>query len=159
MDSQRNTWQRHELPAASGAARGEEAPPPERTSQTFFADGCEARGALAVESAIEFDGEFEGSIVGKATVTIGSRAAVQADIKARTVIIHGAVVGNVEGTREVVLGPTAKLHGDIVTPSLVIERGAFFAGRTQMRAPIPARPNRAPLETPTANASPPPVQP
>ena len=65
---------------------------------------------------------------------------MQADIKARTVIVHGAVVGNIEGTREVVLGPTAKLHGNIETPSLVIERGAFFAGETRMRAAIPARP-------------------
>ena len=151
MDAKRNQWQRHDL-SVQPDSPSEDATTAEHSSQTFFADGCEASGTLSVESPIEFDGEFEGSIVGKATVTIGPRAAVQADIKARTVIIHGAVVGNVEGTREVVLGPTAKLHGNIETPSLVIERGAFVAGQTQMHAVIPARPAPTPRET--ANASP-----
>ena len=168
MDSRSNRWQRHDVSKRGvdasksdvsipvGADATNPAGAVEASSQTFFADGCEANGTLAVESAIEFDGEFAGRIEGKATVTIGPRAAVQADIKARTVIIHGAVVGNIEGTREVVLGPTAKLHGDIETPSLVIERGAFFAGGTRMRAPIPVRssfqsaePSEPPVVTPS----------
>jgi cytoskeletal protein CcmA (bactofilin family) len=49
------------------------------------------------------------------------------------------VVGNVTATRELVIHATGKLHGDVEAPSLVVERGAFFSGRTQMYRPQPAR--------------------
>lgn len=139
MEAQGNVWQRHDLAAQPSGAPEAEPQAARHPSGTFFGEGCEASGTLAVENAIELAGEFEGSIVGKDSVTIAPGAAVQADIRARTVVILGAVVGNVEGSREVVLGPTARLHGDIETPSLVIERGAFVVGGTRMRAPLPAR--------------------
>jgi cytoskeletal protein CcmA (bactofilin family) len=46
----------------------------------------------------------------------------------------------VEARRDVVLHAGARLHGDVKTPSLVIERGAFFNGRTEMAPPLPRRP-------------------
>jgi cytoskeletal protein CcmA (bactofilin family) len=66
---------------------------------------------------------------------VDAEAAVEARIRARTVVIHGAVVGDLEATREVVLHPTCRLHGDVETPSLVVERGAFFNGTTRMFRP------------------------
>jgi len=52
-----------------------------------------------------------------------------------SVVIRGAVVGDVTASREVVIHAGARLHGDVETPSLVIERGAFFNGRTRMYRP------------------------
>ncbi len=137
MESPSNVWQRHDLAALPGRSASEHSRASRGPSGTFFAEGCEASGTLAVENAIEVSGEFEGSIISKDSVTISAGAAVQAEIQARTVVIHGAVVGNIEGSREVVLGPTARVHGDIETPSLVVERGAFVVGGMQMRAPLP----------------------
>ena len=49
---------------------------------------------------------------------------IEAPIRARTVEIRGAVVGDIVASREVVIHPSGKLHGNVETPSLVVARGA-----------------------------------
>jgi cytoskeletal protein CcmA (bactofilin family) len=68
-------------------------------------------------------------------VTVGIAAAIEGDICARSVQVRGAVVGDVAASREVVIHATGRVHGDVSTPSLVVERGAFFNGRTRMYRP------------------------
>jgi cytoskeletal protein CcmA (bactofilin family) len=102
---------------------------------TFFDDGCEVNGRLIVKTSIEIDGEFRGVIESDEAVTVGSEAAIEGDICARSVQVWGAVVGDVAASREVVIHSTGRVHGDVSTPSLVIERGAFFNGRTRMYRP------------------------
>ena len=63
------------------------------------------------------------------------RATVAGDIRARTVIIYGAVVGNLDAARDVVLHASGRLHGDVKTPAFELARGAFFNGRTEMYRP------------------------
>jgi cytoskeletal protein CcmA (bactofilin family) len=112
---------------------------------TFIHAGCQAEGQLVLQNSIQLDGEFSGGIETSESVTVGEDAAIQAGIRARSVVIRGAVVGDIYASREVVLHPTARLHGDVETPSLVIERGAFFEGRTRMFRPEKvARPRPAP---------------
>ena len=93
------------------------------------------RERLAVRSSIRITGEFRGTIASDETVTIDADAAVEADVRARMVIVHGALVGCVDASREVVLHAGARLHGDVRSPSIVIERGAFFIGRTEWDSP------------------------
>ena len=66
------------------------------------------------------------------------------------------MVGDVVASREVVIFATGRLHGDVETPSFVIERGATFSGRTRMYrperslqapAPAPLHPTTSPPES------------
>jgi len=98
-------------------------------------EGCEVEGRLALENSLRVQGEFRGSIEAGKTVTVDERATVTGDIKARTVIIFGAVVGNLDASREVVIHASGRLHGNVKTPSFEIARGAFFNGRTEMYRP------------------------
>ena len=102
---------------------------------TFFDDGCEVSGTLTVKASIKIDGEFRGAIQSDEAVTVGPEAAIEGDICARSVHVRGAVVGDVAASREVVIHPTGRVHGDVSTPSLVVERGALFNGRTRMYRP------------------------
>jgi cytoskeletal protein CcmA (bactofilin family) len=63
---------------------------------------------------------------------VGEGAKVQAEISCGTVIVEGEVVGNIKATAAVELRRPAKVHGDITTPSLVIEKGVVFEGRSRM---------------------------
>ncbi len=101
----------------------------------FIHEGCEVEGTLSVENSLRIQGEFRGSIKARQTVTVDERATVTGDIQARTVIIHGAVVGDVSGSRDVVLNATGRLHGNVKTPSFELVRGAFMNGRTEMYRP------------------------
>ena len=97
--------------------------------------GCQLEGRLEVVGSIRVEGEFRGELVSDATVFIAEEAAVEASIRARSVVIRGAVVGDVHAAREVVLHASGRLQGAVETPSFVIERGAVFNGETRMFRP------------------------
>jgi cytoskeletal protein CcmA (bactofilin family) len=120
-----------EKPAGDGGKASRDAASP----ATFIDQGCEFQGKLSLNTSIRMDGEYRGHIVSEDTVVVGETAALEASIEARTVVICGAVVGDVEASREVVIHATGRLHGNVKTPSLVIERGAFFNGETRMYRP------------------------
>jgi cytoskeletal protein CcmA (bactofilin family) len=92
-------------------------------------------GRLVVEQSLQIEGEFRGEIECAHSVLVAESGAVEAPIRARTVEIRGAVVGDVVASREVVIFASGRLHGDVETPSLVVERGATFNGRTRMYRP------------------------
>jgi len=119
-----------------GAAAVEATEAPAADGHTaFIQEGCEVEGTLAVENSLRIQGEFRGCIKARKTVTVDERATVTGDIQARIVIIHGAVVGDVTASREVVIQATGRLHGDVKAPAFELVRGAFMNGRTEMYRP------------------------
>jgi cytoskeletal protein CcmA (bactofilin family) len=141
-------WKRRSLvepPAgAAGAANG--------AQLTRIEPGCEIDGTLTLEGPLRIEGEFRGAIDCHDDVTILASGTVEASIHARSVIIEGAVVGDVSATREVVIGATGRLHGNLETPCLAIERGAFFQGQTRMYRPEVIARRAADPDGPTPNA-------
>lgn len=97
--------------------------------------GVEMSGRYVVDRPLRIEGEFRGEIESTSSVLVCETGAVEAPIRARGVEIHGAVVGDVVASREVVIHATGRLHGDVETPSLVVARGATFNGRTRMYRP------------------------
>ena len=128
--------------AAAGADATTAAQGPSGASR--IEPGCEMTGKLALDRPLVIEGEFRGAIASESSVEVSEGGSVEAAIRARSVVIHGAVVGDVFASREVVLHAGARLHGDVETPSLVIERGAFFNGRTRMYRPEHALHSAAP---------------
>ncbi len=137
-----------------GAPSNETAPPPpERKSGASEAVvaiveiGVEMNGRLVVPQSLRIEGEFRGELESAGSVFVSETGAVEAPIRARTVEIRGAVVGDIVASREVVIHATGRLHGDVETPSLVVLRGATFNGHTRMYRPersvqTPAAPDR-----------------
>ncbi len=142
MATKRSGWERLEIGrrlqrrAAAGEEVAEPPKPPRPEEHTsYIHEGCEVEGSLSVENSLRVQGEFRGRIRARQTVTVDERATVTGDIQARTVIIRGAVVGDVEASREVVIHATGKLHGDVRTPAFEVARGAYLCGRTEMYRP------------------------
>ncbi len=122
---------------------------------TFFADGCQVDGKLVIKTSIEIAGEFRGALQSEQTVTVSADASVDGSIRARSVCVAGAVVGEIDASRDVIIQSTGRVHGDVTTPSLVIERGAFFNGQTRMYRPeLVARTGQTPDATSDAYSPP-----
>ena len=64
----------------------------------------------------------------KGKLTIGPSSKVNANIKAKEVVIYGTVKGNVEAENRISLRAGASIVGDIKTAGIVIEDGAYFKG-------------------------------
>src|SRR6267154_3364442 len=92
------------------------------------------KGELSGSEDLYLDGEVEGSIdLQDHSLTIGPHSHVRANVKAREVVVHGKVDGNVEGTDRVELKRSSVLVGDISTQRIVIEDGAFFKGAIDIK--------------------------
>ena len=118
-----------------GGVAGPERAAPEGPTGTFIGSGARFEGTLRLQGDFRIDTEFHGGIKTAGTLTVGESGSVEGEIHAREVEIRGAVLGNVFARRLLVLWPGARLHGDIETACLEMQRGAFFQGTTAMTRP------------------------
>jgi cytoskeletal protein CcmA (bactofilin family) len=144
-------------PDAPAAIDPETPEAPAAPLRTFIDGGADFDGTLRLACSLRIDSEFKGAIESEATVVVGEAAGVEADIRAREVIICGAVVGNVVATRQLILRSGGRLHGDVETPCLEIEKHAFFNGRTTMMRPEAALRAGVATHSPAAAPSTPPA--
>lgn len=138
MDRGQTGWVRRvlDVPASRSAAPRPEppaAPPAPRAVRVEH--GSTLEGTLALDRSIEIEGEYRGAIDCREAVTVGETGTVEANVRARCVEIRGAVVGDIDASREVILRAGGRLHGKVSTPSFVVERGAFYNGETRMYRP------------------------
>ncbi|MBZ5569261.1 MAG: polymer-forming cytoskeletal protein [Acidobacteriia bacterium] len=86
------------------------------------------KGELSGSEDLYLDGEVEGSVELRGhNLTVGPHGRVRAHIRARDVVVHGKVDGNVNADR-VELKKSAIHVGNIVTQRVIVEDGAFFKG-------------------------------
>jgi cytoskeletal protein CcmA (bactofilin family) len=64
------------------------------------------------------------------TLLLTEPGRVEADVDVRVAVIDGYLQGDLRATEYVILSPTARVYGDIHTPSLSIKDGAFFEGNS-----------------------------
>ena len=112
------------------------------------------KGELSGSEDLYLDGEVEGSIeLTNHSVTIGPNGKIRASVRAKDIIVHGKVDGNLYGGERVELKKSAVLVGDIFTQRIAVEDGAYFKGgidtqkneaKASAAAATPALPNQNP---------------
>jgi cytoskeletal protein CcmA (bactofilin family) len=97
--------------------------------------GTQFEGKLHFEGRVRIDGTFKGEIHSDDTLIVGDGAEVHAEIDVATVIVRGGVVhGNVRAKTAIEIHAPGKLHGNIHSPSVFIDRGVEFEGSCRMDA-------------------------
>lgn len=94
--------------------------------------GASFDGRLTFEGTVRIGGHFKGEIFTNDTLVVNPGAQVEAQIEADTVIISGAVQGNIFARRKVIMHPPATFRGTVTTPSLRIDEGVVFEGASYM---------------------------
>lgn len=112
-------------------------------------------GQIFSKEDLYVDGELEGTVEAlEHKVTVGPNGTVKAGVKAREVVVLGAVHGNVESTEKMEIRKDAKLVGDVRTARIVIEDGAYFKGSIDIVKPEPKpAPKAAQQAPPIVNAA------
>lgn len=111
--------------------------------QAHLGRGSHVQGTLTFQGSVRIDGQVEGQIEAKDTVIVGDAATVVAQVTAATIIIKGNVTGDLTAGKRVELRTPARVLGNIVTPSLVIQDGVVFEGHCSMAAADTRAPERA----------------
>jgi cytoskeletal protein CcmA (bactofilin family) len=101
-------------------------------SVTFLGKGTKLEGKLRFEGTIRVDGHYVGEISSDGDLIVGEEGVLEADIRVGHVVINGEVRGNIQASQKVEIHAPGKVFGDISSPSLVIDDGAFFQGKTEM---------------------------
>lgn len=112
------------------------------------------KGQIFSREDLLIDGEVEGTVEAhEHRVTVGPNGKVVAGVKAREIVVQGAISGNVEATDKIDIRKDARLVGDIKTARIVIEDGAYFKGSIDITKQD-ARPAPRPAESRGAQPAP-----
>jgi cytoskeletal protein CcmA (bactofilin family) len=90
-------------------------------------------GELTSNEDLQFDGTLKGHLhLHDAVLTIGETATVEADIRAKHVVVQGTVQGSIAAGDRIELTATAKVTGSLTAERVVIAEGARFNGGVDM---------------------------
>jgi cytoskeletal protein CcmA (bactofilin family) len=121
-------WKRDESVKPS-----EEGSPSDRKVIMDLGKSVVIKGELSASEDLTIYGQMEGSITLPGhTLTIGPHADIKAGIAAKTVVIMGAVTGNVTAGEKIEIQTTGSVTGDVKSPRLAIADGGCLSGKVQM---------------------------
>ena len=105
----------------------------EGTLGGYVGSGTVVTGEAGFKAMMRIDGQMSGRITSTGgTLVIGTNGKVDANIEVAVATVHGTVNGDIIATQRLELGRSAKVSGNIQTPSLMIEQGAIFEGSCKM---------------------------
>lgn len=125
---------------------------------TLLGRGATFEGKLTFDGTVRIDGRFKGEVFSDDTLVIGEGAVVEAEIEIGDVIIQGTVVGNVKAKRSIEIHAPGRMKGDLHSPTLQIDKGVIFEGRSFMEASTQPRATTQQLPQPPATPKPTPVK-
>ncbi len=101
---------------------------------TIIGPGSLIKGDIHSRGTLRIDGTVEGNIRADATVIIGEKGMVKANVTAAHVVIGGTVHGNIHGREKVEVLSTGRMYGDVTTAAskFVVAEGVIFEGRCTM---------------------------
>jgi cytoskeletal protein CcmA (bactofilin family) len=86
-------------------------------------EGVESLSSFYIEGTVEGNVNLPGT-----HVIVGRSGKVSAGIVARTILVNGAVTGNVTASERLEVRAGASLTGDAIAPRVIIEDGALVRG-------------------------------
>lgn len=98
----------------------------------FIDKDTEINGDIRFKDSFRIDGKFKGKILTGNAIIIGETAELEADIDAGHISINGRVKGTLKATALIEIFSQGRVIGNMITPKLIIEEGAFFQGSCMM---------------------------
>jgi cytoskeletal protein CcmA (bactofilin family) len=96
------------------------------------------KGDVSGSGNVYLDGELEGSVeLLDSALTVGPAGRIRANLQARSIVVQGRVDGNLYVIEGAELKKSATVVGDIYTPRIAIEDGAFLEGNVCVHKDTP----------------------
>lgn len=92
------------------------------------------KGELNGSEDLTIEGRVEGTIdLRENVLTIGPNGKIKAQVYAKSVIVLGAVTGNITASEKIDIRDGGTVEGDLVSPRVGISEGAHFRGTVDMQ--------------------------
>lgn len=96
---------------------------------TILGKGSSVTGDLRINGFVRLDGDIDGNLETDGNVIIGENARIRGDIKAKSVIISGIVIGNIIAQEGIKILSEAAVLGDVISRKVQIDDKSTFNGR------------------------------
>ncbi len=91
------------------------------------------KGEISGNEDLYIEGTVEGLVqLGERKLTVGTTARLTADIIVGEVVVYGYVKGNVRAKDRIEIKKDGSVSGDLTTPQIMIEDGAYFKGAIEI---------------------------
>lgn len=108
-------------------------------------------GQVSGKEDLVIDGRLEGDVdLPENRLTVGPTGQLQGRVRAREIVIHGTVQGNLEASERVEIRKNARVIGDLKAQRPVIEDEAYFKGNVETIRVDPPKAAPKPAATPAA---------
>ena len=98
----------------------------------FLDAGSHLHGELHFEDTFRIDGRLTGKVRSEGDLFVGESGHVDGEIEVARLFVTGRVDGVLRISERLEIAPGGRVQGEIVTPCLIIEEGAFFDGQSKM---------------------------
>lgn len=120
------------------------APKPEPKIDTIIGEGTRIVGTVTCKTLLRVDGIIEGEIISESKVVVSEKGLVKGDISAENMTLGGELTGNAHVREKSEILATGRLHGDIITKTLIMDENAIFEGKCTMNQSALEKMNRIP---------------
>ena len=97
----------------------------------------EFKGELTFKGSFRIEGNFKGTINSDALLVVGERGKVEADVKVGELVINGEIRGTLLASERIEVHNKGRVFGTLITPTLVVEEGAYLEATCQTKGPAP----------------------
>jgi len=97
----------------------------------FFDRNTKIDGELEFKGSFRIDGYFKGKINSDSILIVGENGKVEADVKVGNIIISGETRGHIHAKEKVEIQSSGRVFGNIISPKLSIEEGAYLEANCQ----------------------------
>ena len=95
---------------------------------TILGHGSAITGNIKINGFVRIDGDIDGNLETDGNIIIGENARIRGNVKAKSVIIGGIVLGNIEASQSIKVLATSAVIGDIVSHKVQVEQNAIIHG-------------------------------
>ena len=113
---------------------------PSNSDFGWIGRGIEVKGDITFADRLQVDGKTIGKLTSDSgTLIIGESGQIEAQIDVGVCVVHGSVQGNLIARSKLEIRRTGRVHGDVITPVLLVEEGAVFNGAIRMTQEVGGR--------------------
>ena len=97
---------------------------------TIIGEGTRIESSLLTsQRSVRINGYYKGIIDIDSSLVLGDTGIIIGDVTAKYFLVAGEITGNINCSSQVHLASTARVYGDVVAASMVVDDGAKVSGR------------------------------
>jgi cytoskeletal protein CcmA (bactofilin family) len=109
---------------------------------TLIGKAARVHGDVDFEGGLHLDGHVAGNVRSADTrecaLSVSESGSIEGSVQVPSVTLHGTVKGDIHARERVILGPTARVEGNVYYGVIEMTLGAQILGRLVRLAPDPA---------------------